>query len=78
LIIIFRLAVVFFDMNYKGGTHLNQVPNYKKLLQLLSRVELTQGFADFLGGIRISKSAMKLPSSLTPPKTILIQLYLNE
>ncbi len=51
--------------------------NFKKLLALLTRVELTQGFSDFLGHLRIAKS-LNLPSSLTPPKPLLIQLYLNE
>jgi hypothetical protein len=57
LIIFFRIAVVFFDINYKGGLTLNGVPNYKKLLSLLSRVELTQGFSDFLGRLRIQQHA---------------------
>jgi hypothetical protein len=43
--------VVFFDMNYKGG-NLNGVQNFKKLLGLLSRVELTFGFTDFIGQLR--------------------------
>lgn len=45
MMILFRISVVFFDMNYKGGggvsTNLNNVRNFKKLLSLLSRVELT-------------------------------------
>ena len=77
LIVFFRLSVVFFDMNYKGGGHLNQVANFKKLISLLTRVELTRGFSDFLGQVRISKS-IKLNPSLTPPKALLTQLYLNE
>lgn len=71
LLVLFRLSVVFFDMNYKGGALLNQVANFKKLISLLTRVELTQGFSDFLGQVRISKS-IKLSPSLTPPKALLM------
>ena len=76
MIIIFRFSVVFFDMNYKGG-NLNGVRNYKKLLNLLSRVELTQGFSDFINNLRLHKSA-KIQYTLTPSKAVLMQLYLNE
>lgn len=53
MIIFFRIAVVFFDINFKGGQTPNTVANFKKLLSLLSRVELTPGFSDFLGRLRI-------------------------
>ena len=53
LIIFFRISVVFFDINFKGAQTPNTVANFKKLLSLLSRVELTPGFSDFLGRLRI-------------------------
>lgn len=71
------MAVVFFDMNYKGG-NLNAVPNYKKMLGLFARVELTPGFHAFLGDLRQSKSFKLQSYSLTPSKSILSQLYLDE
>jgi hypothetical protein len=61
-------------MNYKGGgPNLNTVSNFKKLLSLLSRVELTAGYSQFLGNLRLQKS-LNLPSqsSLTPPKHLLM------
>ena len=64
---LFRISVVFFDINYKGG-NLNEVKNYKKLLSLLSRIELTQGFATFIGQLRQSKASKIAGTSLTPPK----------
>ena len=74
--------MVFFDINYKGGITLNSVANYKKLLSLLSRVELTSGFSDFLGRLRVQQHAqgpkVSTISSLTPPKAVMMQLYLNE
>lgn len=86
LTIIFRLSVVFFDANYKnsGNAASNIVENYKKLLSLLARVELTQGFTDFLGQMRINAKSVGLKvssqtiQSLTPPKALLVQLYLNQ
>jgi hypothetical protein len=48
-----RLSVVYFDINYKAGASLNTVPSHKKLLSLLSRVELTPGFAEFQGALRV-------------------------
>jgi hypothetical protein len=47
--------VVFFDMNFKGGSgaQQNTVANFKKLLSMLSRMELTQGYSEFLGNLRI-------------------------
>jgi len=74
LAILFRISVIFFDMNYKGTT---PVRNYKKLLNLLSRIELTSGYANFIGELRHSKG-LKMQTSLTPPKPLLMQLYLNE
>jgi hypothetical protein len=74
LAIIFRISVIFFDMNYKGTA---PVRNYKKLLNLLSRIELTTGYSAFIGELRHSKG-LKMQTSLTPPKPLLMQLYLNE
>lgn len=74
LAILFRISVIFFDMNYKGTA---PVRNYKKLLNLLSRIELTSGYANFIGELRHSKG-LKMQTSLTPPKPLLMQLYLNE
>jgi hypothetical protein len=39
-------------MNFKGGGNLNEVKSYKKLLGLLSRVELTSGFSNFISELR--------------------------
>ena len=63
-----------------GSSGLNRVPNYKKLISLLSRVELTQGYSQFIGKLRVNKAAghKVYQTSLTPPKHILMQLYLNE
>ena len=53
LIINFRVAVIFFDMNFKSAnTNLGEVKNYKKLLSLLSRIELTSGYSAFIGEVR--------------------------
>lgn len=40
LLLLFRIAVVFFDINYNKGNG-NEVRNFKKLLSLFSRIELT-------------------------------------
>lgn len=67
-------------MNYKG-LQLPSIANYKKLLNLLSRIELTPGFSGFLGELRQTKSFFlktQATSSLTPPKHLLMQLYLND
>jgi hypothetical protein len=64
-------------MNYKGGS-LTSVANFKKLLGLLSRVELTPGFSDFIGNLKQAKSFKVQSYTLTPAKAVLVQLYLKE
>lgn len=40
-------------MNFKSAnTNLGEVKNYKKLLSLLSRIELTSGYSAFIGEVR--------------------------
>ncbi len=66
---------MYFDINFKAGSSPNIVPNFKKLLSLLSRIELTVGFSNFLGRLRLKRVDAL---TLTPPREILAELLRRE
>ncbi|CDW90861.1 UNKNOWN [Stylonychia lemnae] len=86
---LYRMSIIFYDLNHpKPNSQEHDIPhsigqnqstflNAKKLLMMLNRMELTNGFTQFINYQRQFKS-INIQYTLTPHRNVLSQLILNQ